>query len=47
MTPLVANLLLGSIAPPVIARARDRGADFAAQQAAARALLRGLTPDAR
>ena len=41
--PLLADLLLGAISPPVIARARARGADLAAQQAAARALLRGLT----
>jgi AcrR family transcriptional regulator len=43
---LVADLLLGSIAPPVIARARARGTDLPAQQAAARALLRGLTHNA-
>jgi AcrR family transcriptional regulator len=41
--PLVADLLLGAISPPVIARARARGADLHAQQTAARALLRGLT----
>ena len=41
--PLIADLILGAISPPVIARARARGADLAAQQAAARALLRGLT----
>src|ERR1700688_2722236 len=40
--PLIADLLLGAISPPVIARARARGADLAAQQAAARALVRGL-----
>ncbi len=40
---LVATLLLGALAPPVIARLRARGADVKAQQAAARALLRGLT----
>jgi AcrR family transcriptional regulator len=41
--PVIADLLLGSISPPVIARARARGADLQAQQAAARALLRGIT----
>src|SRR5579864_4218417 len=35
---LVADLLLGSISPSVIARARARGADLPAQQAAAHAL---------
>jgi AcrR family transcriptional regulator len=41
--PLLADLLLGALSPPVIARARARGADLAAQQRAARDLLRGLT----
>lgn len=40
---LVATLLLGALGPPVIARLRARGGDLSAQQAAARALLRGLT----
>jgi AcrR family transcriptional regulator len=41
---LLADLLLGTLSPPVIARARAHGG-LVAQQAAARALLRGLTPD--
>ncbi|MGI8715682.1 MAG: TetR/AcrR family transcriptional regulator [Solirubrobacteraceae bacterium] len=41
--PVLADLILGSIAPPVIARLRARGVELAGQQTAARALLRGLT----
>jgi AcrR family transcriptional regulator len=44
--PLVADLLLGTLSPAVILRARARGAGLSAQQSAARALLRGLTPSA-
>ena len=44
--PLLADLLLGTLSPAVILRARAHGADLSAQQSAARALLRGLTPDA-
>lgn len=40
---LVADLLLGAVAPAVILRMRAAGADLAEQQAATRALLRGLT----
>lgn len=40
---LVADLLLGAVAPAVILRLRTAGGDLAAQQAATRALLRGLT----
>lgn len=40
---MISSLLLGALSPPVIARLRARGADLAAQQSSARALLRGLT----
>lgn len=40
---VVAELLLGALAPAVIARLRARGVDLSAQQVAACALLRGLT----
>lgn len=40
---LVADLLLGAVAPAVIRRLRAAGGDLAAQQAAGRAMLRGLT----
>ena len=39
----VADLLLGAVAPAVILRLRAAGAALPAQQAAVRALLRGLT----
>lgn len=40
---VVATLLMGALSAPVIARVRARGGDLRAQQAAYRALLRGLT----
>lgn len=40
---VVADLLLGTVAPAVIARLRAAGAGLAAQQGAVRALLRGIT----
>lgn len=40
---LVADLLLGAVAPAVVVRLRTGGGDLAAQQSAARAILRGLT----
>ena len=40
---LVAEMVLGAVAPAVVARLRRGGADLAAQQRAVRAVLRGIT----
>lgn len=39
----VATILLGSVAPIVVAHLRDRGIELTAQQASVRSILRGLT----